>query len=397
MTDQRESNKLAAKKQILAILGSALQFVGVFLPIVSVPILGSLNYFQNGKGDGSFILILAGISIVLALTRLFGGLWFTGGTSVALLLFTLFRFIHGLGTLREEVKSGISEDALFGKLASGLADTAFNSIQLQWGWAVLLLGSILVVVAAAIRIPEDSLMPFTSIRNLQTAYRFEQSGSSKFSSRLWIGVTVLVGLVVGLSAIPKFRRPFVTAFAKGSVRARTDHVAQGQLTRQAARRKRLTTHRTLPGNMSADHARWPAVTFLGFSGGESPEDAGAHAAALGLTQLVHCNARQSAGEFIDCKFSGLIGDSIEVSFFHGQLQRVDYRFGLNRYDEILEQLKKDYGRPRTLTDPHDSSDEISEEWGGYKDRFNISLLKTVGSEGQMDGAVAQVVFDALNE
>lgn len=66
-------------KQLLAVFGSILLFVGVFTPMVSLPIVGSLNYFQNGKGDGIFILALSAISLVLALTSLYEGLWLTGG------------------------------------------------------------------------------------------------------------------------------------------------------------------------------------------------------------------------------------------------------------------------------------------------------------------------------
>ncbi|MGB8989707.1 MAG: hypothetical protein WCC37_24130, partial [Candidatus Sulfotelmatobacter sp.] len=47
------NEKSSRTKQILAILGALLLFVGVFLPIVSMPIVGSLNYFHNGQGDGT--------------------------------------------------------------------------------------------------------------------------------------------------------------------------------------------------------------------------------------------------------------------------------------------------------------------------------------------------------
>jgi len=37
-------------------------FVGVFTPFVSLPFAGNLNYFQNGKGDGVIILLIALVS-----------------------------------------------------------------------------------------------------------------------------------------------------------------------------------------------------------------------------------------------------------------------------------------------------------------------------------------------
>ena len=42
-------------KQILGLIGSIVLFIGVFTPIVSVPIMGNMNYFQNGKGP--YVLI----------------------------------------------------------------------------------------------------------------------------------------------------------------------------------------------------------------------------------------------------------------------------------------------------------------------------------------------------
>ena len=35
--------------------------IGVFLPLLSMPIVGSINYFQNGRGDGVIVLVLAAI------------------------------------------------------------------------------------------------------------------------------------------------------------------------------------------------------------------------------------------------------------------------------------------------------------------------------------------------
>ena len=42
-------------KMILGLAGAAVLFIGVFVPLVSVPIVGSVNYIQNGRGDGWII------------------------------------------------------------------------------------------------------------------------------------------------------------------------------------------------------------------------------------------------------------------------------------------------------------------------------------------------------
>jgi len=40
------------RKQLFGLIGSIVLFVGVFAPVVSVPIVGNMNYFQNGKVTG---------------------------------------------------------------------------------------------------------------------------------------------------------------------------------------------------------------------------------------------------------------------------------------------------------------------------------------------------------
>lgn len=37
---------------LLGVIGSIVLFIAVFMPLFSVPIVGNVNYFQNGKGDG---------------------------------------------------------------------------------------------------------------------------------------------------------------------------------------------------------------------------------------------------------------------------------------------------------------------------------------------------------
>jgi hypothetical protein len=44
------------KRQLLGIIGSAILFIGVFMPIVKLPVVGEMNYFHNGRGDGVIIL-----------------------------------------------------------------------------------------------------------------------------------------------------------------------------------------------------------------------------------------------------------------------------------------------------------------------------------------------------
>jgi len=133
-------------KKLLGIIGSIVLFIGVFMPIVSVPIVGNMNYFQNGKGDGTFVLILAWISFVLVLAEKFKGLWFTGLGSLGIMLFTFINFQAKMSQAKADM-----EAELAGNPFRGLADIAMQSVQLQWGWPVLIVGAALVITSAAMK------------------------------------------------------------------------------------------------------------------------------------------------------------------------------------------------------------------------------------------------------
>jgi hypothetical protein len=118
----------------------------VFAPIFSVPLLGTINYFQNGKGDGVIVLVLAIVSVALALVKLYKGLLLTGGGTIAILVFTLFNFQSKMSDLQSSM-----EKELAGNPFAGFGQAVLNSIQLEWGWAVLIIGACLVIAAPFVR------------------------------------------------------------------------------------------------------------------------------------------------------------------------------------------------------------------------------------------------------
>jgi hypothetical protein len=133
-------------KLLLGIIGSIVLFIGVFTPIVSVPIMGNMNYFQNGKGDGTIVLVLAVISLVLVLAKKYKGLWFTGTGSLGVMLFTFINFQSKMSQAKADMESQLA-----GNPFRGLADMAMQSVQLQWGWALLIVGAALVIASAAMK------------------------------------------------------------------------------------------------------------------------------------------------------------------------------------------------------------------------------------------------------
>lgn len=137
-------------RQIVGIVGAIILFIGVFTPIVSVPIMGNMNYFQNGKGDGTIVLVLAVLSLVAVLIRKDAILFFTSLGCLGTLTFTFVNFKMNMSRMLAEASSS---DDLF----SGLAQLAAQAVQLQWGWALLVVGSCLTLAPIFLKsTPEDS-------------------------------------------------------------------------------------------------------------------------------------------------------------------------------------------------------------------------------------------------
>ena len=136
-----ENNSLS---QILGIIGAIILIVGVFAPLINMPIIGSINYFHNGKGDGIFVLALGIISLVLVLVKQYKWLWITGLGSLGLLAFTFFQFQTRISQMKAEMEINLA-----GNPFRGLADAAMQSVQIQWGFALLAVGAVLLIISAA--------------------------------------------------------------------------------------------------------------------------------------------------------------------------------------------------------------------------------------------------------
>lgn len=133
-------------KKILGFVGSIVLIVGVFAPIISIPIVGNMNYYRNGEGDGIIILILAIISMILLLIEKYVWIWVTGICSLGIIIYSFLNIHAALHKAKEDMKSELS-----GNIFQGLADMAIQSIQIQWGWVLLIIGSVLLISSAAIK------------------------------------------------------------------------------------------------------------------------------------------------------------------------------------------------------------------------------------------------------
>ena len=76
------------RAKLLGYSGSIVLELGVFAPLITIPPMGSINYFVNGRGDGVIVLCLAFLSVLLVAFGRFDFLWFTASGSLAVIVFT---------------------------------------------------------------------------------------------------------------------------------------------------------------------------------------------------------------------------------------------------------------------------------------------------------------------
>lgn len=144
----------------LGLIGAALLAGGLFTPIMSVPIVGSVNLFNNGTNlIGIDLLLLAVIAAVLAAKDWLRDLIWPGLGASGILLYEFGSLQFRLAEMREALSKELQ-----GNPFAGIAQGAASAIQLQWGWLVLAAGAG-VLVYAGFSAPKGDDIPAVNLRD----------------------------------------------------------------------------------------------------------------------------------------------------------------------------------------------------------------------------------------
>ena len=108
-------------RQIVGLTGALLLFIGVFTPIVSIPTVGYINYFEEENIAGTVILTLAVTSFLLLLAKQYRALWATSVTALSVLLFTFIRLHARISDIKDKLSVEFT-----GSHSTGLADWALR-------------------------------------------------------------------------------------------------------------------------------------------------------------------------------------------------------------------------------------------------------------------------------
>jgi hypothetical protein len=130
--------------KMMGFVGAGLLIVGLFLPIATLPFLGSITLMSNGFNVVAIgLLILGLISGFFVWAERRDGLIWTGGAALLTIIYMFGRLQWSMTQMRTTMA-----EELEGNPFAGLAQTAMASVGLQWGWLVLAAGPALLVYVA---------------------------------------------------------------------------------------------------------------------------------------------------------------------------------------------------------------------------------------------------------
>jgi|GEM_PF-4131374 hypothetical protein len=127
---------------VVGLVGAGMLIVGPFCPLLRVPILGSITYFNSGRGDGIIVLVCGLLAMLLAFLGARRALWLAGLVPIGLMIY----FVTAVSGALSDAKSEFEGDSM---MMAGLVRTFLSAIQIEWGAAVILLGALLCIIASA--------------------------------------------------------------------------------------------------------------------------------------------------------------------------------------------------------------------------------------------------------
>lgn len=146
--------------KMIGFAGAGLLIVGLFVPIATLPFLGSVTMMSNGFNIvASSLLVLGLVSGFLVWADRRDAVVWTGGSALLTVVYMFGRLQWSMS----EMQAAMAEK-LDGNPFAGIAQAAMASVGLQWGWLVLAAGPALLVYVAVQDRRSDGL-PFVSVRD----------------------------------------------------------------------------------------------------------------------------------------------------------------------------------------------------------------------------------------
>ena len=140
--------------------GASAMAVGTFMPIVHLPIIGTINYVAGGRGNG---IIILGVATLIAALVFFGQRRVAAVAAFVAIVVMFSTIIQLLDILNKSRANA----------PNGLAAILIQAVGLEWGWLALI-GGAFVVVGAGLMAPKESLGRATTKQNDGDASRVDE-------------------------------------------------------------------------------------------------------------------------------------------------------------------------------------------------------------------------------
>ena len=138
-------------KQFVSFIGSLILIIGIFMPLLSIPMLGiSMSYFDVNKNESILILLFVLISIIVTILNRYKYLWISIFGILLTLSYTFWN-IHNKKADFESLIGGNMDDNPMGGFLQGFMELAINSVKIEWGWIIIILGVIAYIFASVLR------------------------------------------------------------------------------------------------------------------------------------------------------------------------------------------------------------------------------------------------------
>lgn len=138
-------------KTLIGIAGVLCLILGIFAPFVSMPFLGAISILKFNGYVGAILFACAGVGGYFALKAAFKYMMYVGIAGLATTALTAVWFEYNLSRMRSQV-----DTELAGNPFAGIAGAMTQSVQLDWGVAILAIGAALLVVPAVVKSPDDN-------------------------------------------------------------------------------------------------------------------------------------------------------------------------------------------------------------------------------------------------
>lgn len=136
-------------KKTIAIIGVLTVVLGVFCPLFTVPIIGSISYAGQMQGEGLLLEACAIASLIFALNNVHAPSFITGLIVLGDIGLSLTNFFSKIGAMA-------AEDNVFSRAAAKMVSPSF-------GFAVLLIGAALLITSVFLKDEKEPVWDKTQI------------------------------------------------------------------------------------------------------------------------------------------------------------------------------------------------------------------------------------------